>query len=219
MRKLLLGVAATLSFGSAANAATIVNGSFEDGTDPGSFLTLPNGSPGIVGWSIGGASIDYIGSYWMANQGVRSIDLAGNGIGSVSQVIATVVNQAYNVSFWVSRNPDGAAQGAITPRTGFVDVGAGQSAVSYGNVLSNTGNMAWEQRNFVFNATSTLTTLRFSADSATSGAPPAFGMALDNVMIAAIPEPGTWMLMLLGFGAIGFAMRSRAKTQVRFQFA
>ena len=36
---------------------------------------------------------------------------------------------------------------------------------------------------------------------------------------AAVPEPGTWMLMLLGFAAIGFAMRSRAKTQVRFQFA
>jgi len=37
--------------------------------------------------------------------------------------------------------------------------------------------------------------------------------------VYAVPEPGTWMLMLLGFGAIGFAMRSRAKTRVRFQFA
>ena len=41
----------------------------------------------------------------------------------------------------------------------------------------------------------------------------------DLQVAAAVPEPGTWMLMLLGFGAIGFAMRSRAKTQVRFQFA
>ena len=51
----------------------------------------------------------------------------------------------------------------------------------------------------------------------TSGNPAA--LLADIQVAAAVPEPGTWMLMLLGFGAIGFAMRSRAKTQVRFQFA
>lgn len=33
------------------------------------------------------------------------------------------------------------------------------------------------------------------------------------VTASAVPEPGTWMLMLLGFGAIGFSMRYRAKPQ------
>lgn len=51
----------------------------------------------------------------------------------------------------------------------------------------------------------------------TSGNPVA--LKADLQVATAVPEPGTWMLMLLGFGAIGFAMRSRAKTQVRFQFA
>jgi PEP-CTERM motif len=50
-----------------------------------------------------------------------------------------------------------------------------------------------------------------------SGNPVALQADLD--VTSAVPEPGTWMLMLLGFAAIGFAMRSRAKTQVRFQFA
>jgi hypothetical protein len=36
---------------------------------------------------------------------------------------------------------------------------------------------------------------------------------------AAVPEPGTWLLMLMGFGFVGFQMRRRQKTQVRFQFA
>jgi hypothetical protein len=35
----------------------------------------------------------------------------------------------------------------------------------------------------------------------------------------AIPEPGTWMLMILGLGAVGFAMRRRQSTSVRLQFA
>ena len=35
----------------------------------------------------------------------------------------------------------------------------------------------------------------------------------DNYAINAVPEPGTWAMMLLGFGAVGFAMRRR-KTAV-----
>jgi hypothetical protein len=36
----------------------------------------------------------------------------------------------------------------------------------------------------------------------------------------AVPEPSTWAMMLLGFGAVGFAMRRRKKApQVRYSFA
>ena len=206
MRKLLIGLVAALSFGSAANAATIVNGSFENSSiNPGGFTTVNAGSPVINGWSVGGASVDYIGSYWTAQNGARSIDLAGSGIGNISQVIATVVGQLYNVSFYVSRNPDG----GITPRTGFVDVGGSQTLITFGNAASGPTNMAWELKNYTFTAAATNTTLRFSADPATSGS--AYGMALDNVMIAAVPEPATWLMMLFGFGLIGGALRSRKK--------
>lgn len=205
MRKLLLGLAATSSFGSAANAATIVNGGFETGVSPGNFTTLANGSPGINGWSVGGASIDYIGTYWNAYEGTRSVDLAGSGNGSISQVIATVVNQMYNVSFWVARNP----AGGVTPRNGFVDVGGAPTLISFGNNGTTVTNMGWELRNFAFTASSASTTLTFSSDPATSGSN--FGMALDNVMIAAVPEPATWLMMLFGFGLIGGALRSRKK--------
>ncbi len=34
----------------------------------------------------------------------------------------------------------------------------------------------------------------------------------------AVPEPGAWLLMLMGFGFIGFQMRRRQQTNVRFQF-
>ena len=31
----------------------------------------------------------------------------------------------------------------------------------------------------------------------------------DNYAVNAVPEPGTWAMMLLGFGAIGYGMRRR----------
>lgn len=40
-----------------------------------------------------------------------------------------------------------------------------------------------------------------------------------DTFLTAVPEPGTWMLMILGLGAVGFAMRRRQKTSVRLQFA
>jgi hypothetical protein len=33
---------------------------------------------------------------------------------------------------------------------------------------------------------------------------------IDNIVVnSAVPEPATWAMMLLGFGAIGFSMRRR----------
>lgn len=40
-----------------------------------------------------------------------------------------------------------------------------------------------------------------------------------SALVTAVPEPGTWLLMLMGFGFVGFQMRRRQKAQVRFQFA
>ena len=38
---------------------------------------------------------------------------------------------------------------------------------------------------------------------------------VDNIAIGAVPEPSTWLMMLLGFGAIGGAMRrTRSRTKI-----
>lgn len=58
---------------------------------------------------------------------------------------------------------------------------------------------------------SALTSLRLSS---TSNA-----FETDNFTVNAVPEPATWAMMLLGFGAIGFGMRRRRSDTVRVRFA
>ena len=51
-----------------ADASLILNGSFESGVSPGSFVTLNAGdSTSLTDWTVKSGNIDYIGSYWTAS--------------------------------------------------------------------------------------------------------------------------------------------------------
>src|SRR5262245_29900142 len=62
-----------------AQAVSIANGSFESGINPGPTFTGPlgAGATNVDNWTIESGSIDYIGGYWQAKDGTRSIDLNG----------------------------------------------------------------------------------------------------------------------------------------------
>jgi hypothetical protein len=51
------------------------------------------------------------------------------------------------------------------------------------------------------------------------GSTGSYGGNISFVPTAAIPEPGTWALMLLGFGAVGFSMRRRRASSYLMQAA
>ncbi len=211
MRITTLMASAALAFtGSAASAASIVNGSFEIGPAPGVFTTLGTGNTSITGWTVTAGTIDYIGSYWTAQDGLRSLDLAGNSPGAISQTFATVIGQTYTISYWVGRNPDG----GLDPRTGFIDVGGAQTQFIYSGSGDRT-NMRWEREIFNFTATGASTMLTFSADPQTAGQ--FYGPALDNVSIG-VPEPTVWALLILGFGVVGGALRRNAARRPQLRF-
>ena len=210
MRKtsLLAGVAFAVATGlmaSSASAAAFINGSFESGPNPGSFTTLNNGSTAITGWTVGGHGIDYIGTYWQAADGVRSLDLSALDAGGISQTFDTIVGKTYKVTFSLAGNPDGGFGNKVLVTT----LGLGQlpEIETFTVGAANTkANMGWESITYSFVANSTSSTLNFA--SATKGP---YGPALDNVSVSAVPEPATWAMMIVGFGAAGSMVRSRRK--------
>ena len=84
-----------------------------------------------------------------------------------------------------------------------------------GNLLSATishdnavgGNLNWSLFSGTFIATSETTTLNFNTLFGQNNG----GIMLDAVAVQAVPEPGTWAMMLLGFAGIGFLAYRRAK--------
>ena len=205
--QLLLGaaVAASLALSAAsASAVTIVNGSFETGPNPGVFTTLGNGDTSITGWTVVGLGVDYIGTYWQASDGVRSLDLNGNDQGGVSQMLTGLtVGQTYNIGFDMAGNPDGGSGVKILVAS---DGGSQSDVFSFVQGGNTRASMGWQTMNYQFTATGSTANLTFS--SAQNGP---YGAALDHVTINGVPEPATWALMILGIGGIGGMARYRRR--------
>jgi choice-of-anchor C domain-containing protein len=207
--KILAGaaVAATAILGATASnaAVAIVNGSFEDGAiDPGSFTTLNAGDTTITGWLVGGAGVDYIGTYWQASQGSRSVDLSALGAGSLSQILSGLtIGQTYQVSFDLAGNPDGGS----STKVAVVTDGETTSTYDFLQGANSKSSMGWTTHTFNFKATGENATLTFSSAEETP-----YGPALDNVSIfGAVPEPATWAMMIVGFGVVGASLRTRRR--------
>src|ERR1700737_4340875 len=87
-----------------------VNGSFEEGSDPGEqgWKPLDKGSKDIKGWEVTRGQIDYVSTYWESAEGKRSLDLHGSpGYGGIKQTFKTKKGQKYRVTFSLAGNPSG----------------------------------------------------------------------------------------------------------------
>jgi choice-of-anchor C domain-containing protein len=193
-------IAAALAATPVAATNLITNGSFETGPAPGAFTTLGAGSTAINGWTVTSGTIDYIGSYWNAGAGNRSLDMNGNSGGSISQIIGTITGRSYSLSFLIAANPDNPVDKTMTVTDGSFLFGVGYAGVP--NPLS------WTPIQFDFSALGPSTTITFTG---TNAGP--WGMALDDVSVSlnAIPEPQSWVLLITGFALVGVSARRRQR--------
>ena len=107
----------------------------------------------------------------------------------------------YLLAFYYSPRPGcPAASNGISVLLGNVEI--------FNITGAGAGNTVWTPQQVYFSADA-LSTLTFAA----VGTSDSLGGYLDNIRLtAAVPEPSTWAMMLIGFGAIGFSMRRRRKT-------
>jgi hypothetical protein len=208
MKNKFLGAAlaiATLGFASQALATEyLVNGGFENQTFPGTSSYYNLGQdyavPADFGWTVSNGNVDIIsyqsyGPAPSASSGLYGLDLVGYGsTGEISQTFNTVFGRTYNVSFDYKANSGlpGLTAAVLTNET---------------LVGSVTGGSTWAHYSGEFTGTGGPVTFALNETYGYSNG----GVFLDNVSVSAVPEPATWVMMLLGFGGLGFAGYRRAK--------
>ncbi len=219
----LLSAAALVAAGSVSAANLVVNGSFDANVTASKIGFQGN----VTGWAGGGGltflappgSADDIGQY-LAIYGpfpATSPD-SGNFIladgdpsytGAFSQTLSGLtIGQTYRLTFYQ----------AAGQQAGFTGPTTEQWSVSFGNdtqlsslfSLPQGGVGPWQLQTMDFVAASASQVLTFLAAGTPGGAPPI--SLLDGVSLNAVPEPATWAMMLVGFGAIGLVARRRATT-------
>lgn len=199
-----VAAAAAALVSSSAHAAILINGSFETGVSPPStnFTTLNAGNTNLTGWTIGAGGIDWIGTYWQASDGVRSLDMTAINAGSISQTFATIIGQRYLVSFDLAGNPD--ANGGSRLKSLDVTInGSGLANYTFDTTGFTRNNMGWTGKTYSFLATTAASTLTFTSRNGRASGP-----ALDNVAVS-VPEAATWAMMIIGFGLVGAVSRRR----------
>lgn len=205
------GVAVTLAVAAVAGAHAnlVTNGSFELGTNPGSFTTVATGGSNITGWNVTSGSVDYIGTYWQSAEGSRNVDMSGSSLGRLSQSFATIPGFLYEVSFAYSGNPDSPTNGLRKTDVNIRETDTSSllatkqvtwDVPTEGNTRSN---MKWKTTSFTFTAVDSQSTIQFDSLATNS-----FGIAIDDVkVIETVPEPAT--LAGLGVAVAAFLRRKK----------
>src|SRR5471030_106559 len=195
-------VTALLAAGTAqaANTNLIKNGSFEHLGAGVADLTSGNWSiyASLPGWTGGANGIevrDNVAGTAFAGNNFVELDTYANS--SMSQTVQTVAGQTYKLTFEYESRPDvsAASQG--------LSVSFGGAALG---TVDTTTTSQWTKATYSFVGTGAAETLTFAA----TGTSDSLGTSLDKVrLVAAVPEPETYGMLLAGLGLIGFVARRR----------
>lgn len=221
MRKLALAVAASFVLASSAQAA-VVQVTSEGALGPDDsvdwaqlgpeFTPVPSGTTAVSGGGITMTLTDSVddmlrydqSSGWSGNFAPGDTLLQNNFDGSITITFDTAVR---GVGAQVQQDIFGAFTSTI-----MVNGGALGTFMLGGTSTSDADDSAIFHG--VLSDAADITSITFLND-------PGASFALGNLSLVAgvIPEPATWALMILGFGAVGGAMRRREKVATRVTYA
>lgn len=209
--KLTCVIAGVLSAAAAGSAQAAVV--FSDTFDSYAASQVPWNGSGT--WSTAN-SVDLVrsGDYNLTCAGGKGncVDLSGSSAGSISHDVYLTAGD-YSLSFAATGNQLDAF-GGPWPKTGFIASIAGLT-VNTGLLTNNS--TVFQTFSNTFNVASSGTyTLTFAQSP---GGNNYRGSILDNVVLSAVPEPGTWLLMIAGFGMMGAVLRRRRQPVLRVSAA
>jgi hypothetical protein len=215
----------------AAEANILVNGGFEQpvqGAPNFAAFNVPAGSSLITGWNIVQGNVDLTttanygpGPNTLHPASVQDVDLIGdtNGSGGIfgglSQSFATVAGQTYRLTFDYSHNNGTFSSNGYAAQVTVADANAPANTVLSTEVSQAFNQLGWVPFSQTFTANSDLTLLKFIDTRGAFNA----GIYLDEVSVeavaavpvAAVPEPSTWAMMILGFAGVGFMAYRRSR--------
>lgn len=146
-----------------------------------------------------GSNLVYINSYLGATNGMRSANIENNG----TSIFSINFNKtAYALAFDLLSDTNSifSITGAAT--SSLVVTGGGSG---FFGVVDNAGFTGLSLRSSATFGNYGIDALEYSITAPT--------------MTAAVPEPASWAMMMIGIGAVGYAMRRRQKVMTRVSFA
>ena len=202
MKRYLLGLLATCAFASPASAAVILFDGFEQPAQNGGFSYGVNSQFATLA---GGAAVQANGSafnYNAAPEGVQTATI--QGLGTITFNLAGLdTNKLHTLSYFAATRPG---------------LPANSYTVSFANQLLGTftpGSSTFNQLTLNFTPTASNGALVFAGTNPNPVVGNDRNVAIDAVSLSAVPEPATWAMMIIGFGLIGFGLRSRRQQPVR----
>jgi choice-of-anchor C domain-containing protein len=183
----------------------VVNGNFSRPVQPkNSYETVYPSAQKIPGWTVGGDSVDLMGSTYFklpsaSSSGSQAVDLSGSAPGSLTQTISTTPGTSYTLTWYEAGNPNGGQ--AVKVMTVSWDKTSKAYPAPSTRDRSDT-NMGWSQKSQIVVASSAQSVLVL-ADTTPDKSP--YGPVITDVSLTAeqssSPPPSSGGSLLTGTSA------------------
>ncbi len=208
MRKLVMAGAAAaallMTAGTASAATVLLQSTFEGvAVNPGNYVIVNTADGWTKGAGTAGIEVqNNVAGAPAPTGGAKFVELDSNSNSSMYYTFS--YTGAVDLSFLYSPRPN------VGPGSNGIEVWLNNSLLNPPGTVTGgpLGATNWSQYGAQFSVVSG-DVLTFKA----VGADDSLGGYVDNITISAVPEPATWAMMIIGFGAAGSMVRSARRKQ------